>query len=104
MKAILYSLLFGAMLLCLSGCASMKPAQKLELKMSKSSVIELMGPNYTTVAARVNPDGSAASVIKYELKKEGPLYLYFRQDELVQWGDISVLSAMPTPPNANLGP
>lgn len=56
------------------------------------------------MAARVNPDGSAASVIKYELKKEGPLYLYFRQDELVQWGDISVLSAMPTPPNANLGP
>ena len=56
------------------------------------------------MAARVNPDGSAASVIKYELKKEGPLYLYFRQDELVQWGDISVLMRHADPPKRKFRP
>ncbi len=70
-------------------------SQKLTLGMPRTGVIELMGSDYSTVAARVEPDGTHVSVLKYELSKQKPLFLYFRQDKLVQWGDTSVLSAMP---------
>jgi len=102
MKATLPTLLFAATLLCLSGCTTPESqSQKLQLRMSKNSVVKLMGPNYTPVAARVERDGTTDAVIKYELKKDRPLYLYFRQDELVQWGDIRVLNAMPAPESPN---
>lgn len=72
--------------------------------MSMADVTQLMGSDYTTVAARVEAGGTPVSVIKYELKKKEPLYLYFRQDKLVQWGDTSVLKAMPDAgkPNAEV--
>ena len=35
-------------------------------------------------------------VLEYKQgKKKGPLYLYFKGGSLVQWGDVSVLNAMP---------
>ena len=66
-----------------------------------NAVTKLMGPGYTQVAARVDRDGTMAVVIKYDLQKNRPLYLYFRQDELVQWGDIRVLGSMPAPETQN---
>ncbi len=68
--------------------------------MTRPEVINLMGSDFRTVAARVEPDGSSVSVLKYEMKQE-PLFLYFRQDKLVQWGDVSVLKALPPAASTN---
>ncbi len=96
MKILIRGWLIAAALFLVVGCASMESrSQKLTLGMSRTSVIELMGSDYSIVAARVEPDGTSVSVLKYELNKKQPLFLYFRQDKLVQWGDTSVLSAMP---------
>lgn len=96
MKSILQVVLIVAALFSLSGCSSIQSrSQKLHLDMTKSAAIELMGSDYTTVAAREEPDGTSVSVLQYQLKKNQPLFLYFRQDKLVQWGDVSVLNAMP---------
>lgn len=102
MKVILPTLLFAATLVCLSGCTTPEnQSQKLQLRMSLNSVTKLMGSSYTQVAARVETNGTSDVVIKYDLQKNRPLYLYFRQDELVQWGDIRVLNSMPAEEKPN---
>lgn len=96
MKVITQGLLISATVLCLVGCSSVeRRSQNLTLGMSRAEATHLLGSDYSTAAARTEPDGSSVSVIKYELKNKQPLYLYFRQDKLVQWGDSSVLTAMP---------
>ena len=96
MKAFLHLLLIVTASLWLAGCASTESrSQKLTLGMSREDATNLMGSDYSTVAARVEPDGTPVSVIKYEQERKDPLYLFFRQDKLVQWGDTSVLKAMP---------
>jgi hypothetical protein len=96
MKAFILLLLIVTASLWLTGCASTESrSQKLTLGMSQADATKLMGSDYSTVAARVGADGAPESVLKYDLKRKEPLYLYFRQDKLVQWGDISVLNAMP---------
>jgi hypothetical protein len=96
MKNTLCTLLMAATLLCFWGCTSMESrSQKLQLGMTKTDAVELMGTDYSTVAARIETDGTPIAVLRYELKKNRPLFLYFRQDKLVQWGDTEVLNAMP---------
>jgi hypothetical protein len=96
MKVLTQGLLIVTAMLWLAGCSSVESrSQKLTLGMSRADATDILGSDYTTVAARTEPDGSSVSVLKYEVKKKGPLFLYFRQDKLVQWGDSSVLSAMP---------
>ena len=96
MKTLVHALLVVAASLWLTGCASTESrSQKLTLGMSFADATGLMGSDYSAVAARVEAAGAPLSVIKYELKTKEPLYLFFRQDKLVQWGDTSVLKAMP---------
>lgn len=83
-------------LLLLAACSSLEQrSQKLELGMTKETVIDTLGTDYSVAAARVEIDGSPVAVLKYRHKKETPIYLYFRNDKLVQWGDTQVLKAMP---------
>ena len=96
MKVLSKALLIATAMLWLAGCSSIDSrSQKLALGMSRADATQLLGSDYSTVAARVEPDGSRVGVLKYELKKKQPLFLYFREDKLVQWGDASVLSAIP---------
>ncbi len=96
MKALFPGLLVATALLWVSGCSSVESrSQKLRLGMTRNDAVSVMGSGYSTVAARVETDGTPVSVLRYDLDKNQPLYLYFRQDKLVQWGDTSVLSAMP---------
>jgi hypothetical protein len=83
-------------LLALAGCSSLEDrSQKLQLGMTKQSVIDLLGSDYTTTAARVDADGSAISILKFHEDRKEDLFLYFRNDTLVQWGDTAALKAMP---------
>jgi hypothetical protein len=80
----------------LLGCSSVeKRSQELKLGMSKEAAIDLLGSDYTVVAARLEPDGSPVSVLKFKGSDHNDLYLYFRNDKLAQWGDAEVLKAMP---------
>ena len=62
--------------------------------MSKDAVTSLLGSNYVTVGAREDADQKNVEVIRYQ-KKEETLFLYFREQKLVQWGDISILNNIP---------
>jgi hypothetical protein len=98
MKAFIPLLLIVTASLWLTGCASTESrSQELKLGMSQADVTQIMGSDYTTVAARLDADGTPVSVIKYELNRKEPLFLYFRQDKLVQWGDTSLFKALPEP-------
>ena len=82
--------------LVLTGCSSLESrSQKLQLGMTKSAAVNLLGSDYSVAAARVEADGSNVSVLKYLDKKQPALFLYFRNDKLTQWGDTAVLDAMP---------
>src|SRR5262245_58636013 len=86
-------------LLAVAGCSSLeKRSQKLQLGMTNAAAVNLLDADYTTVAARVDADGTDVSVLKYPEKNKQDLFLYFRQNKLVQWGDASVLNAMPPAP------
>lgn len=90
-----FAALFLAALLS-GGCASMeKRTQKLALGMSKDQATSLLGSGYKLVGARETADARKAEVIKYEDPKYGDLLLYFRDNKLVQWGDIRILDNMP---------
>src|SRR5437867_12878702 len=99
MKNRIFSLMFAvaALVLCIAGCSSLESrAQKLHLGMTEANVVDLLGSDYTVAAARMDSNHVPVKVIQYEAKSGPPLYLYFRQNELVQWGDLKVLQAMPT--------
>ena len=86
-------------LLAFAGCSSLeKRSQKLQLGMTKKDATSLLGSDFTTAAARTEADGSAVVVLKYSEKNKADLFLYFRQDKLTQWGDSSLLNAMPPAP------
>ena len=90
-------------LLALAACSSLqKRSQKLQLGMTKAAAIEILGSDYTVVAARAEADGSPVSVLKFSEGKKDNLFLYFRNDKLAQWGDADALKAMP-PASSNPG-
>lgn len=96
LKTCFTTIICSLVLLALTGCSSLeKRSQKLQLGMTKEAAVNLLGSDYSVVAARVDPDGSTISVLKYVDKKQPALYLYFRNDKLAQWGDTAVLDAMP---------
>ena len=72
-----------------------KRSQKLQLGMTKDAAVKLLGSDYSIAAARLEPDGSPVSVLKFKADKKQDLYLYFRNDKLTQWGDITLLQSMP---------
>lgn len=79
-----------------AGCASIdKRTQKLALGMTKDQATSLLGGDYKLVGARETPDARKAEVIRYDDPKAGELLLYFRDNKLVQWGDIRILDNMP---------
>lgn len=85
-----------AALFLLAGCGSLDTrTQKLNLGMSKTQATALLGDDYKTVGARQTPDASNAEVIRYDDPKSGELLLYFRDNKLVQWGDLRILDDMP---------
>ncbi|HAB19562.1 MAG TPA: hypothetical protein PLX89_17545 [Verrucomicrobiota bacterium] len=89
-------------LLALAACSSVESrSQKLQLGMTRAAAVKVLGSDYTVVAARVDPDGSPVSVLKYRGDKKQDLFLYFRKDKLVQWGDTEALQNMPetSPPS-----
>ncbi len=92
----LLSLTIVALLFIAAGCSSVESrSQKLHLGMTFQQATDLVGSDYTVAAARMDPQNVPIKVIQYDQKKKGPLYLYFRSNSLVQWGDVSVLNAMP---------
>lgn len=99
MKKCLTSIVCTLTLLALAGCTSLEErSQNLQLGMAKATAIKMLDSDYTTVAARMDADGNSVSVLNFPTKNEKGLYLYFRNDKLVQWGDIGVLDAMPPAP------
>lgn len=89
------SVCFVAALL-LVGCASLDSrTQRLNLGMTKDQTVSLLGKDYKTVGARETADAGKAEVIRYDDPKYGELLLYFRDNKLVQWGDIRILDNMP---------
>ncbi len=89
------SVWFAAVLL-LAGCRSLDSrTQRLNLGMTKDQTVSLLGRDYKTVGARETADASKAEVIRYDDPKYGELLLYFRDNKLVQWGDIRILDNMP---------
>ena len=96
MKKSLTTIVCTIALLTLSACSSLeKRSQKLQLGMTKEAAVELLGSDYSVVAARVEADGSPISVLKFSEGKKQDLFLYFRDEKLAQWGDSAALQAMP---------
>jgi len=85
-----------ATMIVLTACASSlsSRAQDLRLGMTLEEATGVVGSGYTTVAARVTTDGQVQA-IKYTDKKTGDLVLYFKNDKLVQWGDLDILKQIP---------
>jgi hypothetical protein len=96
MKTALRSVVLSLTAFLLVGCGStiQGRSQKLSLGMTRQEAIKVMGKDYVTVAARAE-QGNKVEVIQYADKKSDPLFLYFRDDDLVQWGDTQVLGNMP---------
>lgn len=96
MKMFLNTIVCLVALLALTACSSMeKRSQKLQLGMTKDAAVKLLGSDFSVVAARLEADGSPVSVLKFKEAKKQDLYLYFRNDKLTQWGDITLLKSMP---------
>jgi hypothetical protein len=90
------ALLAALLALLATGCASLdKRTQRLALGMSKDQATSLLGSGYKLVGARETVDSRKAEVIRYDDPKYGELLLYFRDNKLVQWGDIRILDNMP---------
>lgn len=89
-------LLAGAALALAAACQTMdERVQKLRLGMTKQQTTALLGKNFGVVGARESPDARRIEVIRYDDAKRGELLLYFRDGQLVQWGDTRVLDNMP---------
>lgn len=93
---LLLSLLACALLVVVSGCASMaSKTQRLQLGMTKEQVVNLLGRKHSTVGARESVDARRIEVLRYEDDQAGELLLYFRDGRLVQWGDRRILDNIP---------
>jgi len=86
MKRTLLTFLFAVTLtLAFTSCGSsslVNKAKKLEIGMTKQEVVNIMGNDYITIAARQTPEG-ALETVKY-----GTYYLYiisFMDGKLVEW-------------------
>jgi hypothetical protein len=80
----------------LTACSSSleSKSKKLTLGMNRAQVIKALGSDYAPVAARTETDGKKVEVLRFGKEDEG-FYTYFRDGELVQWGDTNVLKAIP---------
>jgi hypothetical protein len=97
MKNIRTIVICSIALLVVAGCSSTleKKSQGLHLGMGKQTCIDTLGKHYAVVASRMEPSGTPVSVLRFREPKQDDLFLYFRNDKLVQWGDIEVLKGMP---------
>ncbi len=97
MKKFCALIICSVALLILAGCSSTmeKRSQQLQLGMDRKSCVDIIDTDYAVVASRLEADGSPVAVMKFHKKKQPDLYLYFRNNKLVQWGDVDVLKAMP---------
>lgn len=96
MNGRLSATLTALLILTLSACSSMDSrTRKLQLGMSRAQVVKLLGSDYTVAGAKKDADGSALEVLRFGEKKDPGLFLYFNNDQLVQWGDHEVLQNMP---------
>lgn len=62
--------------------------------MTLEEATDAVGSGYVTVAAR-EQGGSQIHAIKYKGGDGNDLFLYFKDDRLIQWGDTDVLNAIP---------
>jgi len=85
-----------ALMLCgLSACSSMDSrTRRLQLGMSRAQVVGVLGSSYTVVGARQESDG-AVEVLRFGDQDRDQLFTYFRDGELVQWGDHDMLQQAP---------
>lgn len=90
-KTLLSILLAVTLILSFTACSSslmVNKVKKLEIGMTKKEVINTMGKDYTTLAARQTPDG-ALETIRYESITPYPNdYSYiisFLDGKLVEW-------------------
>jgi uncharacterized protein YceK len=96
MKHLLQSLAVVIVIAVLTGCSSVSSrTQKLQLGMSKADAIKIIKTDHSIAGARRDAAGQDVEVLKFEGDNKSDLFLYFRDDKLVQWGDQSVLQNMP---------
>ena len=96
MNGRLSAALISLLLLALTACSSMDSrTRKLQLGMSRAQVVKILGSDYTVAGAKKDGEGSALEVLRFGEKKDPGLFLYFNNDQLVQWGDNQVIQNMP---------
>ena len=85
MKRIFLLFIFAVLFLSFTACGAptlVNSAKKLEIGMTKKEVIDIMGNDYTTLAARQTPEGALETI------KFGFNYIYivsFMDGKLVEW-------------------
>ena len=87
LKHLFSFLLIAALTLSFSSCGSSSlagKAKKLEIGMTKKDAVNVMGKDYTTLAARQTPEG-ALETIRYENVEERPYIISFLNGKLVEW-------------------
>lgn len=95
MKRILPVLVTTLLVIGVTACSSLeRRSKKLTLGMDRQQVIKTLGGSYSTVGARAEDGGTNLEVLRFG-KKKSPVYTYFRDGKLVQWGDDSALDRMP---------
>ncbi len=89
------ALLIGAFAaLMVAGCSTLSErAQNLSLGMSKGQAISTLGSSYTTEAARMEGERQV-EVLKFT-DEQSSIFVYLRDDKVVQWGDKKVLDNIP---------
>ena len=83
-----------------SSCSSLtveKKARNLEIGMTKKEVMNIMGNNYTVMAARDTPDG-AVETISYLSTLDPPFVITFLDGRVVEWYMDRSSSTPQTPP------
>ena len=91
------TLLFLTLVLTmLTACSSLDSrTRKLQLGMSREQVVKLLGSDYTVAGARKEADGSAIEILRFGDKGAEQVFAYFRNGQLVQWGDQKLLENAP---------
>lgn len=74
------------------GCSSIKDAwnadsniKKVEIGMTKSQVVSIMGNSYDSAGARKSYNGTTQEAIKYVVNEDVWYMLYFEDGKLVEW-------------------
>lgn len=96
-KSMRPTLLFLTLVLTmLTACSSLDSrTRKLQLGMSREQVVKLLGSDYTVAGARKEADGSAIEILRFGEKGAEQVFAYFRNGQLVQWGDQKLLENAP---------